>query len=148
MSSSIHLFTVGFTRKTAQEFFGKLQRAGVTRVVDVRLNNTSQLSGFAKRGDLQYFLWEIAAIDYVHIPVLAPTKEILDAYKKQNGEWAVYEDQFEALMKSRRIETVLKGELHDNDCLHCSEHEPKHCHRRIVVDYLRRHFKEVYSTHL
>ncbi len=148
MSSSIHLFTVGFTRKTAQEFFGKLQRAGVTRVVDVRLNNTSQLSGFAKRDDLQYFLREIADIDYVHVPVLAPTKEILDAYKKHKGEWAAYEDQFEALMKSRRIETVLKGELRDNDCLLCSEHEPKQCHRRLVVEYLRRHWPEVEATHL
>ena len=146
--SSLHLFTIGFTRKTAQKFFQRLQEAGVRRVVDVRLNNTSQLSGFAKRNDLQYFLHEIADIDYAHMPVLAPTQEILDAYKKEKADWAGYEDQFETLMKARRIEDVLRGELRGSDCLLCSEDHPKHCHRRLVVEYLRRHWPEVQVTHL
>ena len=116
--------------------------------MDVRLNNTSQLSGFAKQNDLQYFLRQISGIGFVHMPLLAPTKQILDDYKKRKGEWAVYERQFEALMKSRSVETAMDGELRDNDCLLCSEHEPTQCHRRLVVEYLGRHFTGLLVTHL
>ena len=144
----MRLFTIGFTRKAAKDFFRKLQDAGIARVVDIRLNNTSQLSGFAKQNDLQYFLREIAGIDYVHIPLLAPTKQILDDYKKKKGEWGVYESQFETLMKARSIETAMDGELHDADCLLCSEHEPTQCHRRLVVEYLGRYFPGLQVTHL
>ena len=95
------LFTIGFTKKSAEAFFTKLKRSGAKRVVDVRLNNVSQLAGFAKRNDLEFFLREICHMDYVHMPELAPTQDILDEYKKNKGDWAVYEQKFLELMRKR-----------------------------------------------
>lgn len=130
------LFTIGFTQKSAEMFFTKLKEAGVCRLIDTRLNNRSQLSGFAKRDDLQYFLREIGRIDYLHLPELAPTQDILNAYKKQKGPWEIYERDFRDLMASRKIEEAFKPELFANACLLCSEHQPHHCHRRLVAEYL------------
>ena len=98
------IFTIGFTRKSAQQFFELLSSSGVERVVDVRLNNVSQLAGFAKRDDLEYFLRRVCGIDYVHLPSLAPTQEILAAYRKDHKDWSIYETQFLDLMRERRIE--------------------------------------------
>jgi len=142
------IFTIGFTKKRAREFFSKLQRAGVRRLVDVRLNNTSQLAGFAKRDDLQYFLKEIAGIDYVHLPVLAPTQSILDAYKKHKGPWDDYEVAFRRLMADRRIEDELDPAELDGGCLLCSEDKPDHCHRRLVVEYLNEKWGGIDVQHL
>src|SRR5215470_59406 len=103
---TIRLFTIGFTKKSAEEFFTLLQKAGVARVLDVRLHNTSQLAGFAKQDDLAYFLRAIAGIDYVHLPELAPTEDILDPYKKKKGPWKDYEPKFLELVRSRKIETT------------------------------------------
>lgn len=144
----VKLYTIGFTRKTAEEFFTKLRDAGVKRVVDVRLNNTSQLAGFSKRDDLIFFLREIVGIDYVHVPDLAPTQEILDAFKKHKGSWTVYEQEFLALMEKRRIDETLAHEIADQGCLLCSEHKPHHCHRRLVAEYLERKWGAVETTHL
>lgn len=108
---TIHLFTIGFTKKSAEAFFTQLSRSGVQRLVDVRLNNTSQLAGFAKREDLAYFLRAICGIEYVHVPELAPTAAMLDAYKKHKGAWAVYEQQFLALMAQRRIEATISKDV-------------------------------------
>jgi uncharacterized protein (DUF488 family) len=142
------IYTIGFTNKKAQDFFEKLRVAGVKRVVDVRLNNVSQLSGFSKKDDLRYFLRAIAGIDYLHAPELAPTKEMLDAYKKLNGAWDVYEREFLALMERRHIETTLEKESIDSACLLCSEDKPHHCHRRLVAEYLQRHWPQVAIEHL
>ena len=98
------VFTIGFTKKTARKFFETLRASGAKRVVDVRLNNVSQLAGFAKRNDLEFFLREICHMDYVHVPELAPTQDILDEYKKNKGDWAVYEQKFLELMRKREIE--------------------------------------------
>jgi uncharacterized protein (DUF488 family) len=144
----VKIFTIGFTNKKAQEFFEKLRAAGVKRVVDVRLNNISQLAGFSKKDDLKYFLRAIAGIDYVHLPELAPTKDLLDAYKKYKGDWSVYENEFLELMERRRIETSLAMDLVDNACLLCSEDKPHHCHRRLVAEYLQRHWPQVAVQHL
>lgn len=134
----MNLATIGFTKTTAESFFGRLTRAQVRRVIDVRLNNTSQLAGFAKADDLRFFLKSIGNIDYVHQPLLAPTQDILDAFKKQKAvDWRVYEDQFLSLMSSRRIEDKLKPEELDRGCLLCSEDKPHHCHRRLVAEYLQ-----------
>jgi uncharacterized protein (DUF488 family) len=112
------IFTIGFTKKSAETFFTCLKDAGIKRLVDVRLNNLSQLSGFAKKDDLRYFTREICNVDYVHIPALAPTPDILDAYKKQkNGDWDLYERQFLELMAKRRIEETVPRELLDGGCL-------------------------------
>ncbi len=141
-------FTIGFTQKSAENFFRKLHDAGVLRVVDVRLNNSSQLAGFAKRDDLQFFLKGLYDIEYVHIPDLAPTKSILDAYKKHDGDWKVYENAFLELMEKRRIESQVPRDLIAGGCLLCSEHLPEHCHRRLVLDYLQRHWGTINVTHL
>ena len=144
----IETFTIGFTKKSAEEFFSKLSTAGVKTLLDVRLNNSSQLAGFAKRRDLEYFLKTIVGIEYKHLPDLAPTKDILDAYKKHGGDWNVYESEFLELMSKRRIETQLKATDLDGGCLLCSEHEPHHCHRRLVVEYLNGHWSGIGVTHI
>lgn len=142
------IYTIGFTRKSAETFFTKLQTAGVKRLVDVRLNNTSQLASFAKRDDLRYFARAICGIDYVHLTELAPTQDILAAYKKQKGDWALYERQFLALMADRRVgETVSRAVL-DGGCLLCSEDTPEHCHRRLVAEYLKENWGGVEIEHL
>ena len=99
MNPETIVHTIGFTKKTAAEFFELLRKSGTKRVVDVRLNNVSQLAGFSKRDDLKYFLREIVGIDYVHLPLLAPTANILEAYKKHKGDWGIYEPAFLDLMK-------------------------------------------------
>lgn len=142
------IFTIGFTNKKAEEFFEKLRTAGVKRVVDVRLNNISQLAGFSKKDDLRYFLRAIADIDYVHLPELAPTKEMLEAYKKFKGDWSVYENEFLELMERRRIETTIAMDVIDNGCLLCSEDKPHHCHRRLVAEYLQSRWPQVAVRHL
>jgi uncharacterized protein (DUF488 family) len=147
-SSVIELFTIGFTKKSAREFFTKLKEAGVRRLVDIRLNNTSQLSGFAKKDDLAYFLQEIDGIEYVHRPELAPTQDILDAFKKNKGDWSTYETQFLKLMTDRQVENTVPKELLDRSCLLCSEDEPDHCHRRLVAEYLAAKWGDVKITHL
>lgn len=108
------------------------------RLLDVRLNNVSQLAGFAKRDDLSFFLKELCDAEYEHVPELAPTKDILNAYKKGDMTWAVYEERFLNLMAQRNIERIMRSELAVDDCLLCSEHEPHQCHRRLVVDYINR----------
>ena len=144
----MQLFTIGFTRKTAEKFFRLLSESGVKRVVDVRLNNSSQLAGFSKQTDLQYFLKELCGIDYVHVPDLAPTKSILDAYKKHKGSWDVYEQEFLSLMESRRIDEVLARDIIDQSCLLCSEDKPHHCHRRLVAEYLADKWGQIDTRHL
>ena len=147
MEKEIRLFTIGFTRKTAEQFFSALTAAGVQRVIDIRLNNVSQLAGFAKKDDLRYFLKAICGIDYLHRLDLAPTQEILDAYRKQKGDWAVYEQRFRRLMEERKPEKHLPFELLDRACLLCSEDLAEHCHRRLVAEYLQEHWPGVKVTH-
>ena len=144
----MRLFTIGFTKKSAEEFFTILQNAGVNRIVDVRLNNTSQIAGFAKARDLKYFLHAIAGIDYVHIQDFAPTQEILDDFKKNKGSWANYERRFVDLMVERRIAETAAKLLHDCDCLLCSEHIPEHCHRRLLAEYLKKNLTYIEVDHL
>jgi uncharacterized protein (DUF488 family) len=143
------IFTIGFTKKSAEMFFTRLQSAGVRRLVDVRLNNVSQLAGFTKRDDLKYFTKAICNMEYVHIPELAPTSDILDPYKKQkNGDWPLYERQFLDLMRSRRIEETMSRGLLDGGCLLCSEEKPHHCHRRLVAEYLKEKWGAVEIEHI
>lgn len=148
MSKSIDLFTIGFTQKNAKMFFEALIKAGVKTVIDTRLNNVSQLAGFTKRVDLEYFLQEIGNIKYIHILDLAPTKDILDAYKKNKGDWNVYEQQFLKLMSDRQVEKRIDPELIENGCLLCSEAKPHHCHRRLVAEYLDRQWGNINICHL
>jgi uncharacterized protein (DUF488 family) len=138
--------TIGFTKKNAQTFFNFIKNEKVTTLIDVRLNNVSQLAGYAKRDDLKFFLKEICDTDYLHIPDLAPTKEILNGYKKGGMSWERYEDNFLNLMAQRNIERILKPTLLNDSCLLCSEHEPHFCHRRLVVEYLNEHTDQNYQV--
>lgn len=142
------VFTIGFTKKNAEQFFARLKQPGLQRVLDTRLNNVSQLAGFTKKEDLRFFLREIGHIDYVHLPSLAPTKTMLDAYKKNGGDWGIYEKQFLALMAERRIETSIDKNLISGACLLCSEATPHHCHRRLVAEYLQSKWGDVDIQHL
>ena len=142
------LFTIGFTKKSAERFFGLLSESHATALVDVRLNNVSQLAGFAKRDDLAYFLDAICGMEYIHLPELAPSQEMLDAYKKGGGSWSEYEVQFLELMAQRRIQQTTPRELIDDGCLLCSEDKPHHCHRRLVAEYLNEHWGGVQVHHL
>ena len=145
---TMDLFTIGFTKSSAEHFFTRLQEARVKRVIDVRLSNTSQLMGFSKIRDLPYFLKTIAEIEYVHLPQLAPTKEILDAYKKGVISWDTYKDRFEALLEDRKVEDEFDPKLFDGACLLCSEPTAEHCHRRLVAEHLASHWDDVTIIHL
>jgi uncharacterized protein (DUF488 family) len=132
----VHIATIGFTKTTASGFFDRIKKSGVKKIVDVRLHNTSQLAGFAKAGDLAYFLREICGAEYLHQPLLAPTDDILKAYKRDKGDWNVYQGLFLKLMADRRIESRLRPDMFQGSCLLCSEATPHHCHRRLVCEYL------------
>jgi uncharacterized protein (DUF488 family) len=133
---NIDVTTIGFTKTSASRFFERLRNAGVKTVFDVRLHNTSQLAGFAKADDLAYFLKEICGVEYVHQPLLAPTDDILKAYKREKGDWGVYQEKFMNLMAERQIEKRLDPVAFQGSCLLCSEATPHHCHRRLVCEYL------------
>lgn len=145
----MEIYTIGFTKKTADKFFGLLRAAGITRLIDTRLNNVSQLAGFAKQDDLKFFLKEICHADYVHEPLLAPTQEMLDQYKKEKGSWENYEVQFVALLRDRQIENKLRKDIFEGRAvLLCSEDKPDHCHRRLVAEYLAKRWPGVSVKHL
>ena len=142
------VYTIGFTKTSAARFFELLRNSGAKRIVDVRLNNLSQLAGFSKKGDLEYLLQNICRMDYVHLPSLAPTKEMLNSYRNQHHDWDRYKREFLALMKERRIEKVLVKRTIANSCLLCSEDKPEHCHRRLVAEYLNLHWGNLEVIHL
>jgi uncharacterized protein (DUF488 family) len=147
-NGAVRLFTIGFTGKSAEQFFARLQGAGVRLLIDTRLNNVSQLAGFTKRKDLEFFLKAIAGIAYVHDTELAPTGEILDAYKKKRMSWDEYEKRFNDLIEGRAIKDHHKPEDFDRACLLCSEPTPERCHRRLVGEYLKRAWPQLEIHHL
>ena len=133
----MEIYTIGFTKKSADEFFQLLERHAIRRLIDVRLNNRSQLAGFTKCGDLAFFLERICSAEYRHEPILSPTKEILDGYKKGLIPWEEYEPRFLELLAEREVERFVDRRLFEVPCvLLCSEPEPRHCHRRLVAEYL------------
>lgn len=136
MSPAVRVATIGFTQTTAERFFSRLVDAQVKKVIDVRLHNTSQLAAFAKADDLSFFLKELANIQYIHEPELAPTDEMLKRYKKHRGSWIDYTRDFLDLMALRQIEERLTPTFFEGSCLLCSEAKPHHCHRRLVCEYL------------
>jgi uncharacterized protein (DUF488 family) len=146
----MEIFTIGFTQTPASRFFGKLKQAGIRRLLDVRLNNTSQLAAYAKRDDLKFFLQAICDAEYEHEPLLAPTQDMLDAFKKQKGDWQTYETQFLKLISDRQIEGNLDRETFETTptVLLCSELTAEHCHRRLVLDYLEDCWGDVVAVHL
>jgi uncharacterized protein (DUF488 family) len=145
----MEIYSIGFTQKNAGEFFGTLKAHAIERLLDVRLNNTSQLAAFAKQADLAYFLAEICGAAYEHEPLLAPTQEMLDAFKKHKGSWDVYEQSFLSLMKERKIESAIdRQSFARRTVLLCSEPTAEHCHRRLVLEYLQQHWEGTEIHHL
>jgi uncharacterized protein (DUF488 family) len=143
----VKLFTIGFTKKSAEDFFVRLSNAHVKGLIDVRLNNVSQLAGFAKANDLRFFAKAICGIGYEHALELAPTQEMLDEYRKSKVPWSHYAQKFLNLMAERKIENIEPARL-DGGCLLCSEDRPHHCHRRLVAEYLRDKWGDVEIQHL
>ncbi|HFE9768587.1 TPA: DUF488 family protein [Acinetobacter baumannii] len=136
------IYTIGFTKKSANKFFNLIKQNHVKKIIDVRLNNVSQLAGFAKRDDLKFFLREICNCDYEHVPDLAPTDEILKPYKKGDIPWDSYKDLFLNLMARRNIEKHISLQQFENECLLCSENLPHQCHRRLVIEYLQQYAEQ------
>jgi uncharacterized protein (DUF488 family) len=144
----VRLYTIGFTSKSAKDFFTSLQKAGVRRVIDVRLRNESQLAGFTKKRDLEYFLTTCHQMGYIHEPILAPTEEMLTSYRKKRMSWSEYEAKFNGLLRQRDIAASLDLSLFEDACLLCSETKPEKCHRRLVADHLRQLIVGLEVVHL
>lgn len=135
----MNLYTIGFTQKTAEKFFDQLRKNNIRTLIDIRLNNKSQLAGFTKGTDLKYFLKEICNIEYTHDNYLSPTEEILKDYKHNKISWDEYERRFRELMQQRGIDKYFSDKYLKDDfqlCLLCSEVEPEHCHRRLIAEYI------------
>ena len=145
----MEIYSIGFTKKTAEQFFGILKKHKIRRLLDVRLNNVSQLAGFAKREDLKYFLREICNAEYQHELLLAPTQELMDSYKKEASGWDAYASRFLALMAQRKIEKKLERSLFSaRTVLLCSELQADHCHRRLILEYLQDKWGGIDIVHL
>ena len=143
------LYTIGFTQRSAEDFFDTLKKAGVDRLIDVRLNNISHLAGYSKKDDLQYFLRMICKADYHHELTLAPTKEMLDTYRAGKIDWDDYEPKFRKLLRERKVERKLDRALFTGKpVLLCSEYKPEHCHRKIVAEYLAKAWGGIEIVHL
>jgi uncharacterized protein (DUF488 family) len=144
----MRLYTIGFTRKSAEYFFTRLRRAGIRTLVDVRLHNTSQLSGFTKKEDLPFFTKELCKAGYLHLPELAPSEELFHARKQEKMAWPPYEKRYLNLLRQRAVETALNPEILDGGCLLCTEDDPRHCHRRLAAEYLQEKWPGVEVIHL
>lgn len=144
----MRIYTVGFTKKNASQFFGLLADSGATRLIDTRLNNTSQLAGFTKRDDLAFFTRVLYGIDYVHELRLAPTAELLNPYRKGQWTWAKYEAEYVQLLRERRVDEVFDRESMNGAVLLCSEAISDRCHRRLAAEYLAQMWRDVEVVHL
>lgn len=144
----MRIYTIGFAKKTAAQFFGILRDSNISRVVDVRLNNVSQLAGFTKRDDIAYFLDQLCDASYAHEPLLAPSQDMLKEYR-ETDDWELYEATFNALLRERRVEEHLdESDFAEPTALLCSEATPEHCHRRLVAEYLRAKWGDLEIIHL
>lgn len=145
---NINLYTIGFTKKNAETFFTLLKKNGVKKIIDVRLNNVSQLAGFTKQDDLKYFLKELCRIEYYYYGQLAPTEDILKGYKNKEISWEQYELEFNSLITKRKIEAIISLDLLTDACLLCSEATAEHCHRRLLAEYFKKVYKRINIIHL
>lgn len=139
MSELIKIYTIGFTKKNARQFFGLIQQSGVKRVLDTRLNNVSQLAGFTKKDDLSFFLEKVAGVSYDHALRLAPTDDMLKSYKKGEITWEAYADAYNDLICKRHVEELFSADALNGACLLCSEATPHHCHRRLAAEFFQNH---------
>ena len=143
------IYTIGFSKKSLRKFIQLLQEAGVTKLIDTRLNNTSQLAGFAKKNDLKYIL-ELVGIDYAHESILAPTAEMLKNYKNKKITWENYEKTYLKLIEERDILNQIFNHMSgETICFLCSENHPDHCHRRLLAEFVQRNSsKDIKIKHL
>ncbi len=143
------VYTIGFTKRSAEEFFEVIKKAGIKQLLDIRLNNSSQLAGFTKKEDLRYLLKAICGVNYRHELLLAPTQEILDTYKKSHGSWSNYEKDFHTLMSIRQVEIEIPRSIFDTPTvLLCSERTADRCHRRLVLEYLQSKWGDIEIFHI
>ena len=142
------IYTIGFTKKSAKTFFELLRNNGIKKIIDIRLNNVSQLAGFTKKEDLEYFLRTIQNVDYKHMPIFAPNEDILSAYKKKKITWKEYEEKFISLISERQVEKLISKEELNNSCLLCSEEKPEYCHRRLLAEYFKTKWDNVVVKHI
>lgn len=133
----ITLYTIGFTKKNAEQFFELLKKWKIKQLVDIRISNNSQLAGFAKGKDLAYFTKQICNINYKHITDFAPTKELLDLWHKKSISWEEYIKEYTTMLKKRNIMHKYGIKQFDNSCFLCSEETPEMCHRRLLVEYMK-----------
>lgn len=138
----ISLYTIGFTKKSAERFFNLIRDNGVKQLVDIRISNSSQLSGFAKGSDLDYFVKEICHIPYTHVTDFAPTKDLLDRWHKKEVTWEQYEQEYRSILKERNILKNHSIKKLNGVCFLCSEDTPDYCHRRLLAEYIKQHSKE------
>ena len=143
-----NLYTIGFTKKTAEEFFEALKNRKVAKLLDVRLNNKSQLAGFAKSIDLKYFLKIIANIEYIHLPEFAPTQDLLKGYRNKEISWESYEKQYLSLIKKENKLAQHDKALFHNACFLCSEETAERCHRRLLAEYISDANRDVEIVHI
>lgn len=146
--NNTNLYTIGYTKRSAKSFFTALKQAEIRLLIDVRLNNTSQLAGYTKKEDLAFFLREICSSSYVHMPELSPTKEILDSYKAKEIDWQTYETKFRQLLEDRELFPQIERVNFDHACLLCAEPKPDKCHRRLVAEYIKQHIYYIDIQHL
>jgi len=143
----MNIFTIGFSQKSAEEFFRLLTQNKVKKLIDIRLNNKSQLAGFANVKHLPYFL-KLHNIEYEYKPELAPSKDLLDGYKKKTIDWNEYIDIYKKILIDRDIIKNISIKDFDNAVLLCSEPTADQCHRRLMAEYLKDNFKNINIRHL
>ncbi|WP_083517890.1 DUF488 family protein [Desulfomicrobium orale] len=141
----MNIYTIGFTKKNAETFFRLIKSAKIAKLIDIRLNADSQLAGFAKKNDLRFFLHEICGTEYFYFPEFAPTKDILEDYKKNRISWEKYEVRYLELIEKRKPIKKILPEFFENSCLLCSEHEPINCHRRLAAEYVNMSFNGIFK---
>lgn len=144
----IKLYTIGFTKKTARQFFELLKKHNITKIIDIRINRSSQLAGFAKGGDLEYFTNEICKAEYEYIVDFAPTKELLADYQNKNIDWIGYQKIYRSLIERRKIAEKYDMKAFDNACFLCSEPTADQCHRRLLVEYFKEKTPEIQIVHI
>ena len=143
------IYTMGFTGKTAREFFEKLQETDAKYLLDIRIHNNSQLAGFTKKGNIEYFIERLTSLIYQKLPLFAPSEEMFKQYRK-DGDWSTYEQKYLQLMKDRKVAQETDKTLFENGVvLLCSEPTPEKCHRRLAAEFLRDEvFKEAFISHI
>lgn len=144
----MNLYTIGFAKKRAEEFFNALIKSGVKKIIDIRLNNVSQLAGYTKKCDLEFFLSKIGNIKYVHMSIFAPSRELLDSYRKRKITWEEYEKKYFDLLDKRNTLKEIDYSLFVDSCLLCSENRADKCHRRLLAEYLKKHNPQINIIHL